>query len=303
VWSPAYRVSFYGIERLHPFDVAKYDTIAQGLVDGGLVPEDGFLVPDEPPQELLERVHDPAYLASLRNPAVLSAALEVPVPGFLPAASLDARVLAPMRTAAGGTLAAARAALESGFAVNLGGGFHHARPDLGHGFCVYNDVALAVRALRDEGFAGKVLIVDTDAHQGDGNHTFFANDPDVITLSLQQEGIFPQPRVPGTYDIELPAGTTDDEFLAPLGHRLDLVLQRESIGLVFHVAGADVLKDDPLADLSLTIDGLVRRDLLVMRLVRSRDVPLVHLLAGGYGSSAAPAQLRSVSALLEEARK
>lgn len=297
-WSQGYRVSFYGIERLHPFDIAKPERIARHLLDQGLVPHGGFAVADEVDPALLARVHDPAYLASLTRPAELSRALEVTVPGFFPARAIERRVLGPFRRQVGGTVLAARGALQHGVGINLGGGFHHARPAMGHGFCIYSDVAAALAALRAEGFQGSVLVVDTDAHQGDGTHAFFAADPTVFSLSLHQGDIFPEPKLQGDLDVPLPAGTGDEAFLAALQRALDAAPQAPD--LVVHVAGSDVLGDDPLAGLAMTPDGLARRDLLVLRWARQRGVPLLHLLAGGYGPSSATAQAASVAAMLRE---
>jgi histone deacetylase 11 len=298
-WSPGYRVSFFGVEHLHPFDSFKYDKIAADLQERGLVAAEAFVVPAEIPASTLAAVHDPAYLASLTDNERLSEVIEVPVPGIFGTDAIQARILAPFRRASGGTLAMARAALEHGVGINLGGGYHHAKPEGGHGFCVYNDVAAAVWTLRQEGFAGRVLIVDTDAHQGDGNHAAFADDPSVYTLSLQQEKIFPLPRVPGDRDVELRSGTDDSAYAKRLEKELSKAFEGVEYGLVIHVAGSDVLWDDPLASLGLTVEGLVAKDLAVMRAARSRDIPYLHLLAGGYGPSSAEGQAASVAAILE----
>ena len=299
-WSPGYRVSFFGVEHLHPFDSFKYDKIAAELQERSLVPAEGFLVPEPIPSSTLAAVHDPAYLTSLTDHERLSEVIEVPVPGIFGEASIQARILAPFQRASGGTLAMARAALEHGVGINLGGGYHHARPEGGHGFCVYNDVAAAVWTLRQEGFTGRVLIIDTDAHQGDGNHAAFAGDPSVYTLSLQQEKIFPLPRVPGDRDVELRGGMDDGAYAKRLDKELAAAFEGAEFALVIHVAGSDVLWDDPLAGLGLTVEGLVAKDLMVMRAARSRDIPYLHLLAGGYGPSSAEGQAASVAAILEE---
>lgn len=298
VHSPETRVSFFGIERLHPFDVRKMDKIAAMLRDRKLVAE--FAAPEQVSEADLARVHDAAYLASLHDLGVLSRALlERPLPRIFPQSALE-RLRAPFRTAVGGTLAAARISLREGLGINLGGGFHHARPALGHGFCIYNDVAYALHALRAEGFAGRALIVDTDVHQGDGNHAFFADDPSVFSSSIHQGSLFPFPKLRGDLDIALPAGTGDGEYLQILEQMLERLFLELSPALVVHVAGADVLGDDPLGGLSLTQSGLVARDRAVLRAARARGTPLLHLLAGGYGPSAARAQGASIEALLQE---
>ena len=296
VYSPGYRVSFFGIERLHPFDINKYDRIAAHLLSEGLIEEDGFLVPIEASRAQLSAVHDDEYLDSLTDPRALSRALEVKVP--FGGSAMDKRVLAPFRRSVGGTVAAAQSALQHGLGINLGGGFHHARPEMGHGFCVYNDVAVAIAQLRADGFGGRILIVDTDAHQGDGNHAFFADDPDVYSFSMHQGNIFPTPKLRGDRDASLSGGTTDAPFLAVLQGALPEVFEAARPVLIFHVAGSDVLSDDPLAGLAMTVDGLVARDLMVAGAAKEAGVPLVHLLAGGYGPSSATAQGLSVAAML-----
>ena len=166
-------------------------------------------------------------------------------------------------------------------------------------FCIYNDVACAVHALSTP-VSGPIVVFDTDAHQGDGNHAAFARRPDVLTCSLHQRGLFPQPGVAGTRDIELAEGTEDDDYLEHLDQAIAAMITDTKPGLVIHVAGADVLGDDPLAGLALTPAGLVERDLRVARGARAVGAPVVHLLAGGYGPSAAEAQARSLIALVTE---
>jgi len=302
VHSPAYAVSFYGLERLHPFDLHKYNKVAAGLVQRGLLEEEDFFRAPVATEAQLARVHDGGYLASLTEPAVLSTALEAPVPGFMGPQAIQRRILGSFAAAVGGTTLAARHAAEGRLAVHLGGGFHHARPAKGHGFCVYNDVAVAIAALRDSGVSSPVLIVDTDAHQGDGDHAFFAEDPSVFSLSLHQGGIFPHPKLPGDLDVPLAAGTGDETFLAALDDALDRVPAGLDVGLVVHVAGSDVLAGDPLADLAVTPEGLVRRDLRVARWARERGAGLLHLLAGGYGPRSAAAHEEAVAALLQGER-
>lgn len=298
VYSPGYRVSLFGIEKLHPFDITKADTIASELRSQGLVED--FAVPAAVSDEDLGRVHDPAYIASLQDPQALARALEVGVPSFLSSKTLDRRVLEPFRRQVGGTVVAARGALEHGVGINLGGGFHHARPDMGHGFCVLNDVAVAIATLRSEGFDGAVLIVDTDAHQGDGNHAFFADDESVHSFSMHQDGLFPSPKLIGDTDHGIAAGVATEGFNRLLEAHLETLFDEVEPALVIHVAGSDVLDDDPLANLALTPEGLVERDLLVFRAARERGVPYLHLLAGGYGPSSAEAQAASIAAILSD---
>jgi|GEM_PF-9489 len=298
VYSPAYAPSFYGLEHLHPFDLRKYDKIARGLVADGLLDAADFFEAAAASEQQLERGHSPEYLESLTDPAVLAQALEAPVPGFLGEAAIGRRLLGPFAAAVGGTLLAAEHAAQGRLAINLGGGFHHARPDMGHGFCVYNDVAVAILALRAAGFSDNVLIVDTDAHQGDGSHAFFGDDPSVFSLSLHQDGIFPNPKLPGDLDVPLPGGSDDRTFLAALDRALSQVPADLQPGLVVHVSGSDVLQGDPLATLRITPQGMRSRDLAVARWTAEHRAGLLHVLAGGYGPRSAEAHQLSLTALL-----
>jgi len=297
--SPGTRISFFGMEHLHAFNIDKYDRIAADLVDSGLVPEGAFGVAPAATDIDLAQIHDAKYLNSLYDTKNLSLAIEVDVPKvFQP--FVNRRVLEPFRRATGATVAATRDALRMGVSITLGGGYHHARPEMGHGFCLYGDIALAIHVARQEGFSGSVLIVDTDAHQGDGNHVFFAEDPSVFSFSMHGSALFPNPKVQGDLDVALPGGIQDEEFLTILDTELKALIDAHQPSLVIHVAGADILHDDPLANFGLTVEGLVQRDRLVARTARASGAAYVHTLAGGYGPSAVRAQSQSIQAILTD---
>src|SRR5262249_5833029 len=167
VYSPAYNISAFGLERLHPFDSRKYRRIHDWLIRQGLRRPGEFVAPCPCSHAKLLRVHTPEYLRSLRDRRVLADILEVRVLRYLSRRMVAWRVSRPMRGATGGSILASRLALEQGLAINLGGGYHHASSDRGGGFCVYADVPLALLMLHEEGRLASVLVVDTDAHQGD----------------------------------------------------------------------------------------------------------------------------------------
>jgi histone deacetylase 11 len=173
VYHPRYNITAFGLERLHPFDSRKYQRIHDALITRGLRRRGDFHRPRPASTTDLRKVHTPDYLRSLKRPSALAGILEVPVVGRLPAWAIDWRILGPMRYAVGGTVLACRLALEQGIAINLGGGFHHASSAWGGGFCVYADAALAAKTLHDEGRVNKVLVVDLDAHQGNGTASIF----------------------------------------------------------------------------------------------------------------------------------
>jgi len=230
----------------------------------------------------LRRVHDDAYLESLERPGALVRAVGMRLPD-----RSEQRVLETQRSMVGGTvLAARRAAAGTALAVNLGGGLHHARRDRGAGFCLYNDVAVAIAHLRDRRrFAGPILVVDLDLHDGDGTRALFAEDTTVHTLSIHGAPWDEAAAVEST-SIALGAGVDGERFAGALESALPPLLERFRPRLAFYLAGADVARDDALGDWRLDADAILARDLYVCRELRRRHVPVVYLLAGGYGDDA-----------------
>ena len=191
------------------------------------------------------------------------------------------------RLSVAGTIAASRAALTDGAGANLGGGTHHAFRDHGEGFCVLNDIAVAICALRAEGLIRRAAVVDCDVHQGNGTAAIFASDPEVFTLSLHGEKNYPLLKQQSTIDVALEDETGDEEYLRLLSHHLAVVLDRFRPDIVFYQSGVDPYADDRLGRLALTLDGLKRRDLLVFQECRSRSLPCVITLGGGYAREVA----------------
>jgi acetoin utilization deacetylase AcuC-like enzyme len=187
------------------------------------------------------------------------------------------------RRAVGGTVAAARHALAHGVAMNLAGGTHHAFPDHGEGFCVFNDVAIAIRLLRAEGLIRRAAVIDLDVHQGNGTHAIFAGDADVYTFSMHGRRNYPFEKVAGTVDIDLDDGTEDAEYLQLLTEALPRVLHAAQPDLVMYLAGADPHEGDRLGRMKLTFAGLERRDGMVLESCREVGLPVAVMIAGGYG--------------------
>jgi acetoin utilization deacetylase AcuC-like enzyme len=191
------------------------------------------------------------------------------------------------RRAVGGTVAAARHALVHGTAMNLAGGTHHAFADHGEGFCVFNDVAIAVRVLQQEGRILRAAVIDLDVHQGNGTHAIFASDASVFTFSMHGGRNYPFEKVPGRLDIELADGIADDEYLFHLSEALPRVLHEAQPDLVLYLAGADPHEGDRLGRMKLTFGGLQRRDAMVVEACREVGLPLAVVIAGGYGHAIA----------------
>lgn len=263
-----------------PLDPQRGARILYFLRREALVRPDDVVSPHAASLALVRRVHADAYLESLHDPGVLGAILGTDVPDHEIDALLDLH-----RLMAGGTISAAERALRSGgIAVNLGGGFHHARRDQGRGFCVVNDLALAILRLRDIGFHGRVLVIDLDVHDGDGTRLIFADDPTVHTFSIHNQTWSDAPAVESTV-IELGAGATDGIYLSHLRSRLPPIMARFRPELVVYVAGNDVAAGDRIGDMGLSARGVLARDLFVLSSVRGGEtaLPLVITLGGGYG--------------------
>ena len=182
----------------------------------------------------------------------------------------------------GATLEAARTALADGVAANLGGGTHHAFPDSGRGFCVFNDVVVATRALQREGRLRRLLVVDLDVHQGDGTHASFAGEPAAFTFSVNGFSNYPFRRVPADLELDLPDRTSDDRYLAELERLLPVAIARARPDISFYLAGADPYEGDRLGRLALTKPGLRARDRMVRDVLAAAGVPVCVTLAGGY---------------------
>ncbi len=224
----------------------------------------------------LERVHDPAYVRKVARGLLTPG--EVRRIGFPWSPELVER----SRRSVGGTIAAGRAALSDGVAVNLAGGTHHAFRDRGEGFCVFNDVAVAVRALQAGEGIRRVAILDLDVHQGNGTAALFAGDDDVFTLSVHGANNFPFRKEPGDLDVELPDGATDGPYLDAVAGAVDTALRLSAPDLAFFVAGADPFEGDRLGRLAVTRAGLAARDALVLDACGDRDVPVAVVMSGGY---------------------
>jgi acetoin utilization deacetylase AcuC-like enzyme len=196
-------------------------------------------------------------------------------------------LVARSRFSVAGTLAAARAALIEGVAANLGGGTHHAFADHGEGFCVLNDIAVAIRVLRGEGLIRRASVIDCDVHQGNGTAHIFADDPEVFTLSLHGEKNYPLVKQQSTIDVGLADGTEDNDYLDALALALPQAVERFRPDIIFYQAGVDPYEGDRLGRLALTLDGLKRRDVMVFDRCKESSIPLVITLGGGYSTRVA----------------
>ena len=261
----------------HRFPMEKYSRLRETLMTSGVFAPGDFQVPAAADDTALLRAHRPAYLQRVVR-GELSAA-EIRRIGF----PWSPQMVERSRRSAGATLAACRTALAIGCAANLAGGTHHAGRDFGAGFCVFNDAAVAALAMRAEGLARRVAIVDCDVHQGDGTADILGADPATYTLSVHGEKNFPFRKQRSTCDIGLPDGTGDAAYLAVLDAALDTIFDDFKPDLVIYLAGADPFEGDRLGRLALTRAGLAARDERVLGRCRAGGVPVAIAMAGGYG--------------------
>lgn len=269
----AHDVYTYPLPEGHRFPLAKYRLVREAVER---LPEVVVANARAATRDELELAHEPAYLDKIETGELTRR--EQLALGFPWSEALVER----SRRSVGATLEASAAALEDGVAANLGGGTHHSFPDSGRGFCVFNDVVVAARALRRAGRVRRLLVVDLDVHQGDGTHHAFRDDPEAITASINGFANYPFQRVPGDVEVDLPDGTADDAYLAAVERVLALALPRARPEICFYLAGADPYAGDRLGRLAVSQAGLAARDRLVRDTLREAGVPVAIALAGGY---------------------
>lgn len=297
VYNDAYNISFYGLEKVHPFDAGKWGKVFAALKRAGLLTDENFYKPHEATEEELLVVHPPSYINKLRWSAYVATVTEVPLVAMLPNCVVQRRVLRPFRYQTAGTVLAARLALDHGWAIHIGGGFHHASASRGGGFCCYADITLAVRQLQRRGSIRHVIVVDLDAHQGNGYARDFLGDKDVYIMDVYNRAIYPNDEyAKGAIrrKVELRPGTSDEAYLKLVDDHLQMALAEFDADLIVYNAGTDVLSGDMLGHLNISEKGVVQRDELVFRRVRRQGLPVVMLTSGGYQRQSARVIARSV---------
>jgi acetoin utilization deacetylase AcuC-like enzyme len=260
----------------HVFPAVKYRLIRDKLVREGIARPDDLVEPPAASDEDVALVHHRDYIRKLQTGKlsyVEILRLEIPY---------SPELIRAVWLCAGGSILAGRLALQDGVGVNIGGGFHHAYPDHGEGFCVLNDIAIAIRSLQKDKAIERAMAVDCDVHQGNGTAAVFAGDHTVFTFSIHQENNYPYPKPPSDLDINLEDGVGDEEYLARLDEGLEKSLADFKPDLMVYVAGADPYREDQLGGLRLTLGGLEKRDRLVYEKARARKMPVAVTLAGGY---------------------
>ncbi|KAL4669825.1 hypothetical protein H8959_008379 [Pygathrix nigripes] len=286
VYSPRYNITFMGLEKLHPFDAGKWGKVINFLKEEKLLSDSMLVEAREASEEDLLVVHTRRYLNELKWSFAVATITEIPPVIFLPNFLVQRKVLRPLRTQTGGTIMAGKLAVERGWAINVGGGFHHCSSDRGGGFCAYADITLTIKFLfeRVEGIS-RATIIDLDAHQGNGHERDFMGDKRVYIMDVYNRHIYPGDRFAKQAirrKVELEWGTEDDEYLDKVERNIEKSLQEHLPDVVVYNAGTDILEGDRLGGLSISPVGIVKRDELVFRMVRGRQVPILMVTSGGY---------------------
>jgi histone deacetylase 11 len=281
-----YNISFMGLEKLHPFDSQKYGRVFSYLKEKGVLDESKIVSPHKPQKSLIESFHSAEYLESLKGPINLTKILEIAPVALFPWQVTHKQVLSPMLYATGGTLMASKAAIQKGWAINLGGGYHHASNDQGSGFCVYADITMSIKTiLKTEYNIKKVLYIDLDVHQGNGPERDFLGDDRVLIMDVYNRYIFPgDTEAKKAIDMELALGydKQDSEYLPIIEKNLEKLLDEKKIDFIFYNAGTDIMSGDPLGAWDISDQGVIKRDEIVFKAAKKRGIPIVMVLSGGY---------------------
>jgi len=262
----------------HRFPMVKYSMLRERVANDGICGPGELQIPRAVTDEEVLRAHAPNYLKRVASGTLTEK--EMRRIGF----PWSEKMVERSRRASGGTLGACLAALEEGFAANLAGGTHHAFSDRGEGYCVFNDSAIAARALQAAGLVERVVVIDTDVHQGNGTAAILQGDPTVFTFSIHGAKNFPFHKEESDLDAPLQDGADDTEFLATLEAGLEAALDAAEAGLAIYLAGADPFEGDRLGRLSVTKAGLAERDRIVLETCMDRSIPVAITMAGGYAN-------------------
>lgn len=261
----------------HRFPMAKYSRLRERLLAEGALTSDDLHVPPPASDTDILRCHDAAYLDRVSSGTLSTA--EIRRIGF----PWSLQMVERSRRSSGATIMAARTALQGdGISVNLAGGTHHACRDHGEGYCVFNDAAIAARAMQAEGLAQRIVVIDCDVHQGNGTADIANDDPTIFTFSVHGESNFPFRKVAGDLDIGLPDGTSDESYLDIIAEGTRRAIAMSGADLAIYIAGADPFEGDRLGKLSVSKHGLAQRDRIVLDLCRESGLPAAIAMGGGY---------------------
>ena len=297
------------IAKLHPFDGSKYGKAFEYLRKSGLIDAQKVIRPEKVTDEQLHEVHTSSYVASLQKKSIVARIVEISLVKWLPNALVQRYILDPMRYATQGTILGAQRAVQTGGVVfNLGGGYHHAKADNGEGFCVFSDIGLAIKELWKTNPNLKIMVIDLDAHQGNGvaslRNTVFKDNPNLALFDMYNNhpNIYPHDkhamREHIRYAEPLRAGIGTDEYLKVLTNRLPAAMNEFKPNFVLYNAGTDIKAGDPLGAMNVSERGIVQRDAFVIDTARARNIPTLVVTSGGYTQESAGIIARSYAGII-----
>ncbi len=260
----------------HRFPMAKYSMLRERVEESDVCGPGELRIPDAAADKEILRAHEPDYVRRVSTGELTRK--EIRRIGF----PWSEKMVERSRRSAGGTIGVCRAALEEGFAANLAGGTHHSFADHGEGYCIFNDTVIAARAVQAEGLARRIVVIDTDVHQGNGTAKILEGDPSIFTFSIHGARNFPFHKERSDLDVELPDGADDVAYLDALEHGLKRALEAADAELAIYLAGADAFEGDRLGRLSVSKAGLAERDRMVLGSCQERGIPVALTMAGGY---------------------
>ncbi|XP_050434272.1 histone deacetylase 11 isoform X1 [Adelges cooleyi] len=290
VYRNEYNIQFFGLENLHPFDSKKWGHIFEILKKTIGLNESNIYIPNEITEEELLEIHTKRYLSSLKWSYTAARISEIPVVAILPNFLVQRQYLKPIRFQVGGTRLAGKVARKEGVAINLGGGFHHCSKDQGGGFCPYADITFVINDALKENSYDLVMVIDLDAHQGNGYEKDFIGNSKVFIIDIYNKNIYPKDAIAEraiSRAVKLDNFVQDYEYLSSLESVLTESLLKVKPNFIVYNAGTDVLKGDQLGLLSISPQGIIERDEMVFKVARDNNIPLVMLTSGGYQKTTA----------------
>ena len=306
IYSDKYNIRLLGFQKLHPFDTEKYEKIYHYLLKHPKIDKNSFFEPDMISDEQLLNVHHKDYLQSLSKSKNIAEIAELPFLDIVPHNLLQKKLLLPMKYGAGGTILGAEITLDKGWAINLSGGYHHAKRNKGEGFCYFSDIAMAIYALWEKDSTLKVLIVDLDAHQGNGVASIFSEDKRISIFDIYNDDIYPND-IPAKkyidFNFPVPSFTTDTLYLDIIREELPKAIDIVTPDFIFFNAGSDILQGDQLGGLHISAAGMVNRDEIVFQHALTRKIPILMVLSGGYMEHSGHIIGKSIMNLLENVIK
>ena len=296
-----YDISLAGLEKLHPFDSCKYGKVREYLIKNAGILKSQFYAPEKVTDQELLKVHTPEYLDSLSHSSVVARITEIALLSYVPNFFLKRTLLHAMKLATGGTVLGAELALKHGWAINLSGGYHHAKKENGEGFCVYADIPLAVNKIFESHPEYKIMVVDLDAHQGNGHEACLKDEKRVTIFDVYNRSVYPRDKeAQKRIDFNFPVGVgiDDDSYLSIVSNHLPVAFDNVKPDLIIYNAGTDIFEEDPLGLMKVSENGIIKRDELVFQYARERNIPIFMVLSGGYTKKTAHIIGRSIHNVL-----